>query len=106
MSEQSAAPARCGVCCDIMKWTGALVLIIVGTGMLAEWQAWAGYKKYFGNEYTVKIVLEDGSLLPVDEQSYAKVYRNEKRVDIISNDKNTKQFHFTPTAVLIERKKK
>jgi hypothetical protein len=104
MSEEKKACG--GIGCELLKWIGAVVLIIMGTGMLAEWQAWAGYKKYFGNEYAIKIVLEDGSLLQVDEQSYAKVYRNEQRVDIISNDKNTKQFHFNPKTVLVERKKK
>jgi hypothetical protein len=105
MSEQSAAPARCGVCCEIMRWIGALVLIIVGTGVLAQWEAWASYKKFYGSEYAIQIELADGQKLQVDDKSFAKVYRNEQRVDIVSNDKTSRKFYFNLRFVSVERKK-
>jgi hypothetical protein len=105
MSEQTGTPARCGVCCALMKWIGALLLIIVGTGILAEWQAYVSYKKFYGNDYTITIVLADGATFQVDDKSFAKVYRNEQRVDIVSNDKSSRKFYFNLRFVSVERKK-
>jgi hypothetical protein len=88
-----------------MKWIGALLLIIVGTGVLAEWQAWASYKKFYGSEYAIQIQLLDGQTLQVDDKSFAKIYRNEQRVDFVSNDKASRKFYFNPRFVSVERKK-
>jgi hypothetical protein len=88
-----------------MKLICALVLIIVGTGVLAQWEAWASYKKFYGSDYVIQIELADGQKLQVDDKSFVKVYRNEQRVDIVSNDKALRKFYFSPRFVLVERKK-
>ncbi len=101
-SEECCTPRKC--CCRFMGWVGALILVIAGTGMLAQWNAWASYKKYSADEYNISVISEKGDTIEIQAQHYIKLYRNMQRVDVVANDKKARTCYYNFRTIKIVKK--
>ena len=95
---------KCRACCWITCLACTLVLIVIGTGVMAQWTAWARYKKSSADEYSITITTESGVEVQVPPGHYLKEFRVMQRVDVVSNDKRKKTIYFRPRSVTIEKK--
>ena len=91
---------KCAICCIIM----ALVVIAIGSGIHAQWTAWARYKKFSADTYSIIITAQDGSKVEAQPGSYVKVFRVYDRVDIIKNDKSHRRVFYAPKGIEIRKK--
>ena len=105
-SEKSSASCKmiCGNKCWICCLLAALVLITLGTGIHAQWTAWARYKKFSADEYSITISPQAGESVSVKAGHYVKVFRVTNRVDVIKNDKSDRQVFFAPKRLDIKKK--
>lgn len=101
MSEEKASG---GFVRGICFWVSLLVFVMISTGVLAQWEAWARYKKIYADTNTVKIVLDDDTEIDVQPGHYIKEFRVQRRVDIVEVSKKSKKIFYNPKKILVEKK--
>jgi hypothetical protein len=100
----SCCHSHCQCACRAMGWVGALILIVIGSLVLAESFAWAGYKKVAASEADITFVTEKGDPVAVQPGQYLKLYRNVNRADVVSVDKTLKTCYYNVRMVTIKKK--
>ena len=110
MAEEASLPTatargmRCNTCCACMCWIGALILVVIGTGVMSQWTAWARYKKHSADENSITITTESGKTVNVSAGHYIKEFRTVQRVDVVANDKATRTIYYRPRNVTVKKK--
>ncbi len=89
----------------ILHYVVIFILIIVGTGIMAQWQSWSGYKVYSSDQYNIKIYLE-GVQNPIDVPAgrEVKVSRLSDRVEVFTTDKKTRDIYYNMAKVELRPK--
>jgi hypothetical protein len=100
----SCCHTHCQCACKFMAWIGALILVLVGAMALGCSLSWAGYKKVKASEYDITFISEKGEAVNVQQAHYIKLYRNVNRVDILADDKSTKECYYNVKGVSIKKK--
>lgn len=83
-----------GIKSCIVNYLVILVIIIMGTGIMAQWNAWSGYKIYQSDKYNIKIHLQDGKQIDVPAGQEVKVYRTSDKVEVFTPDRKTRDIYY------------
>lgn len=83
----------------VLHYLAIIILIIVGTGILAQWQAWNGYKLYHSDKFNIKIYFQDGQNIQVPAGREIKVSRASNRVEVFTPDRKTRDIYYNMTKI-------
>ena len=103
-AQGARCPLKCPAACWICGLVCTLVLIILGTGIMAQWTAWTRYKKLSADEYSITLYRKGAEPIQVPAGHYIKEFRVMRRVDIISNDGKSREIYYKPLRVVAKRK--
>jgi hypothetical protein len=94
-----AEEKKCGWKSCFLNYLIILVLIVIGTGIMAQWSAWTGYKVYSADQYGIKVYTQDGKEIDVPKGHEVKISRLCNRVEVFSSDKKKRDVYYNMTRI-------